>query len=436
MNNGIKIPKAKVLFWPLGNADLETVKQDVARALASLRSANVDVTAIEEIIWWDPKQIPRLARTLGNKEKEFDLVLIFSATHRTVRCISAIGRRFSKLPLVIWAVPERYSLATSGLAASYLRERGHYVKMFNNAADDRSVLPEIETIARAARSYRLSRRMQVGIIGKRSPLMISWPYNLVLLKSKLGPTVHEIPLPKLERALKSVTDAQVEDTLEEYKQKYKVNVSDETLGKAVRFQLAVRKLTEKLKLDAIALECWTNLFLKYGVNPCLGHLDDLIVGCEGDIMSMSGQLILRGINGVNPYLADILSVDTKKNTIELSHCSAPISLASDPSKIEISERTDPGRAGKTAFAHFQIGGGEVTLARFFGRGMDKLHITHGVMRPSDAYWGGISMTIDSEGNSSEFLDTVSGNHYLLTFGDVRKELKLFARWSGLEVIEN
>ena len=324
--------------------------------------------------------------------------------------------------MLIWSIPVRYALATSGLGAEYLRDHGHSVKLLNNSPKDPAIRDEISVTARAARSYRLSRSLRIGLIGNLSPLMISLPYNLPLLKRKLGPSTIKITMPRLARMLKSIRESEIGQKLDEYKTKYSVKVSDQALANALRFQLAVRQFVKEYNLDGIALECWTNLFPKYGVNPCLGHLDDLAVGCEGDIVSLSGSLILQNINGVKPYLADILSVDQEKNTIELSHCSAPISLAADPSKVSIAERTDPRSAGKTAFVNFDLKQGPATLVRFYGRNLDKIHLAYG--------------NLQSKGDTREFLDNVSGNHYLFTYGDIRRELRYFAKWNGLQVIEN
>jgi L-fucose isomerase-like protein len=423
-----------VLFWPVGNPELETAKADAQVALENLRDTDLDVTAVEKMTWWEPTEIPALARKV--LRQEFDLIVVFSATHGTVRCISAIGERFENVPKLVWSLPFRYSLATSAIAISYLRERGHSVKLLNHEPSDPKICSEIELVAKAGRSFRLSRKLKIGIIGDLSPLMISLPYDFDLLRKKLGPATRKIPIPLLNRTLKSVKNTEVADAVEDYKTKYDVKISDETLGKAVRFQLAVKKLVERYKLDGIALECWTNLFSKYGVNPCLGHLDDLVIGCEGDFVSLSGSLILQRINGVNPYLADILSVDVEKNTIELSHCSAPISLAKNPTEIKIGERTDPKSIGKTAFANFELKSGPVTLVRFFGRDLNKIHMTHGELKSNGNYWGGISMVLDSGGSAKNFLDNASGNHYLFTYGDIREELRLFAEWKGLELIES
>ncbi|MGI0080001.1 MAG: hypothetical protein ACRECH_10285 [Nitrososphaerales archaeon] len=425
--------RPSVLFWPLGNPELETAQEDAKVALMNLGQADLDIRPVERMTWCTPSEIPKLARSV--KKKDLDAVVVFSATHGTVRCITAIVKRF-KLPAVIWAIPSRYSLATSGIAKSYLGERGYFTRLLCNAPNDDSVRPQIETIARAARASREAKTRRIGIIGNLSPLMISLPYNLPLLKKKLGPKTVKIGLPSLENKLESISDSDVHKEVSKLKEKYQINVGGNTLAKAVRFQLAVREIVKKNRLDAIALECWTKLFPKYGVNPCLGHLDDLVVGCEGDVVSMSGSLILMSINGVNPYLADIFSVDPKRNLIELSHCAAPISLASDASKINIVERTDPKSAGKTAFANFKLKNGAVTLVRFYGRNLDKIHMTFGELKDTGEYWGGMRPVVELKGNAAEFLRNVSGNHYLLTYGDVREELRVFAELHGLQVRED
>jgi L-fucose isomerase-like protein len=426
--------KPRILFWPIGDEKLETAADDAKKALANLSESQLEITPITEMTWWKPTEIPRLTRSL--KKRDFDAVVIFSATYYTALCIVAIVKRF-KVPAIIWTLPTRYSLASSGLAVSRLRDQGYWLRILCAEPQDQSVRREVETIARAAHAMRESRRARIGLIGKLSPLMkISLPYDPKLLKKKLGPTTFNISLPTLDKELGKITKGEIEDAKSKFKEKYGIKVGDEIFSNAVRFQLAVRKIVSRNRFDGIALECWTRLFPKYGVNPCLGHLDDLAVGCEGDTVSLSGSLILKGINGVNPYLTDILSVNSESNTITLSHCSAPVSLAKPGTEILIAERTDRGKDGKTAFAHFAFQEGPVTLVRFYGKQLDKIHMTWGELRASGDYWGGIKLDLQSKGNASRFLNNVSGNHYLLTYGDIRPELRLFADWNKLEVIED
>jgi len=422
-----------VLFWPLGNPKLETAEEDASLALDNLKHTALDITSVSEMTWWEPKEIARLARPF--RKREFDAVVIFAATYATSLCAVELGKRF-KLPTVIWTLPARYSLASCGLAASYLRERGYWVRLLCSEPDEPSTRSEIETVARAAHALRQSRKTRIGIVGKLSPLMISLPYNITLLHKNLGPETFEIDMQEIDKALRSVNEQQTKRTVSAYKERFQLKVNDDMLLKAVRFQLAVRTLVKKHKLDGIAIECWTRLFAKYGVNPCLGHVDDLTIGCEGDVVSLAGSLILKSINGVNPYLTDILGVDSKTNTITLSHCSAPISLAKDPSSVSLVERTDEGRKGKTVFAHFDFKNGPVTLVRFYGKKLRKVHLTWGELRSTGEYWGGIKLEVASHGDAGSFLNNVCGNHYLLTYGDVRAELRLFAEWNNLEVRED
>lgn len=435
-SSGVLTSKSTVLFWPVGNPGLESAVQDAKRALENLRAASIDVTPIEAMTWREPTEIQKLATSV--KGREFDLLVIFAATYATCLCSAAIVKRF-KAPAVIWAAPVRYALATSGLANSYLRERGYPVRLLCAPPDDPSVRPEIEMIARAAHAQRQSRKTRIGIIGKPSNLMsLSLPYDSTLLRKKLGAQLVKIGIPALDKALKSVDEKEVEKQASAYQEKFSVKIGHETLAKAVRFDIAVRKFVEKYHLDGIALECWTNLFPKYGINPCLGHLEDLTVGCEGDVTNLTGSLILKSINGVNPYLTDILGVDPKSKMITFSHCAAPVSLAKDSSNITVIERTDEERKGNTAFAHFDFKNGPVTAVRFYGKDLGKVHVTWGELVSTEDYpfGGGIKLDVLSNGNAANFMNNVCGNHYLVTYGDIRPELRLFAEWNGLEIQED
>ena len=422
-----------MLFWPVGDQNLETASADAKAALSNLAETSLDITPIAVMTCRKPTDIPRLAKSVNGRD--FDCLVLFSATYLTALCIIAIVKRF-KVPAIVWALPRRYALASSGLAASYLRERGYWLRLLCAEPDDRGVKAEIETIARVSHALRQSKATRIGLVGKPSPLMVSLPYDLELLQRRLGPKTIEISMQSLDRALKSVKPEAVESAVLEFKQKFDVKVQDAMLAKTVRFQLAVKEIVSRNRIDAIALECWTNLFSKYGVNSCLGHLNDLTVGCEGDVVSLSGSIILRGINGINPYLTDILAVEEKTNTIRLCHCSAPISLAKDSAQVSLVELTDPRKAGKTVVAHFDFKNGPVTLVRFYGRRLDKMHMTWGELGATGQYWGGISLEVHSNVNAKNFMNNLCGNHYLLTYGDIRRELRLFAEWNDLEVLED
>lgn len=426
--------KPRILFWPLGNPSLESSQEDARRALENLKETGFNFTTIDKMTWWEPSEISKLARSI--RMNDFDLIVVFSATHGTVRCIAKIGRLYRKTPFFIWSIPIRYSLATSAIAARYLRDIGIYVKLTNRKPEDRSIHSEVSPLARSAHAQRLSNSLRIGLLGNISPLMITLPHDLRLLQTRLGPKTSRVTMAELEHELDKVNQKKIGEKLSDYRKRYDIKVKDEILKNAIRFQLAVSRIIKKRKLDGIAMECWTNLFAKYKVNPCLGHLDDLSVGCEGDVASLSGSLILKEMNGVKPYLADILSVDQDRGTIELSHCSAPISLAADQSKVTIGERTDPKSSGKTAFANFELRKGPVTLVRFYGREFEKIHLTCGELENTGNYWGGISLVIKSKGDVRKFLNNVSGNHYLVTWGDVRPELRYFAEWRGIEIVED
>jgi L-fucose isomerase-like protein len=76
------------------------------------------------------------------------------------------------------------------------------------------------------------------------------------------------------------------------------------------------------------------------------------------------------------------------------------------------------------------------LARFYGRHLDRMHLVSGELRSTGEYWGGTQLEVHSNGDAGKFLDHISGNHYLLTYGDIRPELRLFAEWNHLEVIDD
>ena len=76
--------------------------------------------------------------------------------------------------------------------------------------------------------------------------------------------------------------------------------------------------------------------------------------------------------------------------------------------------------------------GSVTLFRLEGIELDRLHLTTGQIVDCDNAERTI-LHIRLDGDPRRFLERVSGNHYVITWGDQSAPLQLLAEWLTITV---
>ena len=85
------------------------------------------------------------------------------------------------------------------------------------------------------------------------------------------------------------------------------------------------------KLDAITVECFS-LVQENEVTACLGlsWLNDKTIpaGCEGDLCSILGMMLMKEMNGNMPWMANVASI--KGNEVLFAHC---MSLALERARV-------------------------------------------------------------------------------------------------------
>jgi len=102
------------------------------------------------------------------------------------------------------------------------------------------------------------------------------------------------------------------------------------LVEAAKVLTLLRKLVEKYRLNAIAVECFS-LVQQRMVTACLAlaqlNNEGVVAACEGDLASMAGMMLLEAATGSVPWLAN--TTGTTNNRLILSHCTIAFDLVSD-----------------------------------------------------------------------------------------------------------
>ncbi len=422
--------KPKVYVMPVGSTTSPDVLSDYEGMLNSLKKLNA------ELVFGSPlnDEVSIIQRAEEVRKVGFDAAVLLSL-HGFTGHLHALFLDVLGLPAAIWTLPVRYSLPTAASAVGYLRERGLKVRLVHGPPTDVGVIRSIEQFVKVASVINKLSSVRVGVIGGIIPPMVASHYDRTILKDRFGVDVVRIPVNDVTKAYNEVSDDEVSNKFREVSSKYSVEAPEEGVKKALKFYLATRKLQESLRLDAVALECYTELFQTFNVNPCLGYVDDVIVGCEGEVLNAVGLLIARWLSGREALISDPFSV-SRDGVLTFMHCAAPASIAESQSKVHIMLSEPPSIIKfRIPVVHCrpEIPLTEVTIFRIYGKLIDKIHVVHGNVVSYDVGKAlQINVRID---NPSGFIENVVGNHYVLAFGDIRDELKLVSDWLGMEYLE-
>ena len=179
----------------------------------------------------------------------------------------------------------------------------------------------------------------------------------------------------------------------------------------------MKKLILKYDLDAVTLRCF-DLVLDLGTTGCfaLSRLNDegIIAGCEGDMVSTIGMLLVYKKTGRIPWMANPSRLNLENNSLLIAHCTVPISLVNN---YIIRSHFESG-IGVGIQGTFQSG--KVTIFRIGGNNLDKIWVANGEIiqtsKEEDLCRTQIEVKLNSDRNVADLLTNPLGNHLIIVPG--------------------
>ena len=149
------------------------------------------------------------------------------------------------------------------------------------------------------------------------------------------------------------------------------------------------------------------------------------------------MLLQRRIVRGSPFFADLVRIDVEENTGTFWHCgAAPVSLArSGQARASVQPNR---KVGLTV--DFALRSGGATIAKL-SRGSDglRLFLTHGEVLDRPLQYRGNTAVVRFPFPVGKLVETVFDegldHHYAVCYGDIRRELRLAARWLEVEVVD-
>jgi L-fucose isomerase-like protein len=388
-----------------------------------------DLNILPEITYIGMANHPNQIKSLTDN-KLFTAFILLLATGGTEKLAESIIKRFER-PVLLWSHPEKNSLAAAlEVMGAY---KNHY-PLLMHYCENKEMSQEFLSFIRVAKLYRYLNNANIGFIGDPSEwLLISQntqnvPFNMNFFR---------LETKELIQLVKKVSNEESEQMLSErFSSKIPGCISHTEVVNALKVFIALKKMIDKYQLEGLSLRCFDLLNEKYTACLGLSLLNDLGIpaGCEGDKHAITALMMAHSLTGRAGWMANPSSVSFEENSITFAHCSAPLSFL-DPT-IEFTFNTH--MESKLSVA---IEGSpekrEVTVFRL-GADFDQLMAVKGSITESNTKNPNLCRTqakVKLNGKLTTWLENACGNHQIIVYGDITKELKLFCRFQKIQFLE-
>jgi len=431
--------------------DIDYAEALFEESLAALQAMDVDLVHVSGLSIDEDECKAHAEHLLAER---VDVAIVQYATFSLGALMPGIAQRLP-MPLILWGVPEptlgggklrSNSLCAINMNAHTLMRLGReYEYVFCHPKDVAAQLKDILSVMYCLKRLRNTR---LGLVGYRVPGFYTSTFDELGLRRLTGVEVHHVTLAEVLEETRQVDEAACAKEGEAIRSEAcRIEVPDHEIDKAAALYLAFRKIVEQYELDALAVKCWPEFPSLYSIAACstIGRLNHhgIVTSCEGDTLGAVTMLMERYLTGESPIFMDFVHIDEEDNTGIAWHCgAAPVCLSADPSQVELCLHTTVEGGGKKGIAaEFAIrGGSPATLARLSaGRNDLRLFFAGGEAVDKGKELRGNPLSIRFDSPVRHVVDVIMKegleHHYAVVHADVRPQLRLLAKWLGIECID-
>lgn len=409
-----------------------------------------DIISIQKIVMDDEANRAAIAYL---KQEGIQLLIIQLGTFAQGNMMIDLVMGLGEIPLFVWGfndpIVESHptiplnSLTGMMMMTSYLYKLGRKYSFGYGDFGDKTVCSQVLDMARAVDVKEQLRRSRYAIVGSRVPGFYGCMVDELRFRKELGPEIVYYSLASMLHAAKKQDPRKVEARMNELAENYSVAVNPDMLEKNIRIEFALKEYAERECINALTLKCWPELQELYHCAGCaaLSELNEygITAGCEGDIQGLTAMDILRKMSKKAVFFADLVGM-TKSGGLKAWHCGfGPRSLADDPRKVRYIEQATM-RNGLGTGIQYDMREGVVTLCGFSEqKDSYKLLVAVGQSEKTDRKALGVQTDIRWKHSTKELIYTAAeqgfGQHYALVHEDLRRPLREFAKWTGMECVE-
>ncbi len=349
-----------------------------------------------------------------------------------------IADLFSKgfVPLVLIAWNRLNSLPAALETRAYLRNIS-IPAMIVYASWGQRIPSErvLKEFSLASNLYLIS-RINILELGASADWLIASSVDKKIAQQRYKIQFNHIELDELQKEYENVDLAFSLNIIVHLSRRCTFNVEPEEVKKSLRLYFAIRNILEREGSRVFTISCF-NVFKLLGVTPCLAlsllNSEGFVGGCEGDEQAVFTMHVFSRLSGRPVFMGNVANLDFEKNSLVLSHCTAPLGFPGS-CVLKTHFETESSVGVNIALEKNT----SVTLGRF-NKHLDKLVLAFGRVLESNLSFSGLCRTqieIKVEGSLKKFINYLPGNHVALAIGKIEDSIFKFADVYGVKVVQS
>jgi L-fucose isomerase-like protein len=398
-----------------------------------LRTAGMDVIEAPEPVS-DERSCLRAAEWFKDKDTDILHVLIitWSFDH-----FATMIQQHNRIPIAIRTIPgiKAGSVVGGQQLGCLLSDLEIEHKLFYGALGNSAVVDDTTVYARACALKKCLSGARFGMVGRRTPGMTPVAFDEVEIMRLFGSRIINIGMDELNEIVNTINSDDAEAEWMRISSAASTVCCSKNDGiSSSKFYLALKRLAEVNKLDAMAIGCYPSYMGKVCMPIALLNNEGIAAGCEGDMNSTIMMFLLNKLTGKPVHFGEMLDIDEVENTIISSHCGAAApSLANSEGHM-----ISPVRLAHTGTCiRYKSMTGPVTYVNLVGRkGNYRMCAVEGHALETEMVFEGNPMKIKLNVPFRNIWDGVSrygfGHHWMAVYQHVSPALKEFCTLTGLQ----
>jgi len=436
------------------NSPQQLIKDKCLKARKEVESLGIQVLTTDHVTD-DPNGVDVKRAIQDLKKDEFDVLIICLAGWIPSHAVIAITNEFKCKPMILWGLAgdiENGRVVTPAPQAGttalrkVFEDLGYKFKYIYNIIGKPSPLEKIKSFAMAATAAKAIEKSKVGMIGFRDMKLYNTLYEGISLKSKIGTEIEFFEMLEMFQLTENIKDNEIDAVLDKIKKEWDFEkpADPDFLKKGITYYLAVKKIAEENKLDAISIKDVDGMKKILSFPPAMIFmlLADEMNLCtipENDAMGAVTQLIVKSITGQCAAYLEFYEFFEKSVLLGVPDF-VPAEIVDGKVKVK------PAAFGNISGGLVNISTlktGKLTLARLSNRGDQyTMHICTGEGRLKsweEAGWSYPapqlpSLEIFLDKPVEEFAQSISGQHYIISYGDHFQSLYDFCFLKNIKVV--
>jgi len=451
--NQNKVNAAFVGFGEI-NSPQQLIKDKCSIALEEIKTLGFSIMTTNHVTD-DPAGVDVKRAIADLSQSDFDLLIVCLAGWIPSHAVISVTNFFKDKPMILWGLAgdiENGRVVTAAPQAGttalrkVFQDLGYKFRYVYNIIGKPSPLGTIKNFAMAALAVKSVENTKVGMMGFRDMKLYNTLYEGLSLKTKIGTEVEFFETLEMLRISENVSETEVQKILDKIKQEWNFEkpADDNFLRKGISYYLAIKSIAGENGFDAISLKDVDGMKKLLSFPPAMIFmlLSDELNLCtipENDAMGAVTQLVVKHLTGQCAAYLEFYEFFEKSVLLGVPDF-VPAEV------VDGKVRVTPAAFGNISGGLLNISTmktGRLTMARLSNTGSSyTMHICTGegkLKSWEEAGWDypapqlpSLDIFLDSP--VEEFAQKISGQHYIIAYGDHSQALRDFCYLKDIKVV--